>query len=274
MRTKSSPSLLILFLLLFFSCSDNRKDRINSLIYKIDSLNQITTCVEPDCKKADSLRKILIDSLYQLDSTNYVAITEKAIWLYNEGFKEESLSFFRKILSHDSVNYTHRTTSLNVIGMHWELKGEIDSAHLYYRRMIPMFDLCMYAPWMRPQLITVLDGTKAGFTELEQHFYDTTSLNYHYLRNDISNYNDDGLQAFFPYFDQITDTYMFSIVIPEDLYKAGLNSIDKVALFYARKGVNIDVTRHYSTERRFVIRTNQKYIQRLIDLNVFALQKM
>lgn len=265
--------LTLTLLLLGTSCETNKRDVADSLMNKLDSLDQIKTCTEPDCRNADKLRRLIADSLYNLDSTNYTSIIVKAVQLHNDGMVEESLNYFDKILNHDSINLVQRGMALTVFGRFYESQDVIDSAHYYYKQLLAIFDNSTFAPWMKPQIETILNGKDAGLAALENTDVDTTGLYYHYLKNDILKYNNEGLKIFFPIYDAQNNSKSFWIIIPEGLYDSGeLNSMEKIALYYAKKGVNVDVFGHYSSERKFEIRTIDKFLEPLWQLNIFDME--
>lgn len=273
MRNNWLIGLTITLILFGTSCEPNKQTVVDSLMNKLDSLDQIMTCKEPDCRNANKLRRLIADSLYTLDSTNYTSIVVKAVQLHNDGMVEESLNFFNKVLSHDSINLVQRGMALSVFGRYWESLDVVDSAHFYYEQLLPIFDKSTFSPWMEPQIITILKGKEAGLVALENSETDTTGLYYYYLKNDILNYDNEGLHIFFPTYVDEDDLNSFWVFIPEELYESGqLNSMEKVSLYYAKKGVNIHVNGHYSSNRKFEIRTIDKFLEPLRQLNVFDMK--
>ncbi|WP_258100113.1 hypothetical protein [Marinoscillum pacificum] len=268
------PILIIAAIILTISSCQRKQDLIKeSIITKLDSLMQIQSCGEPDCMLAKQLEYALIDSLYDLDSTDYQAIVSK-FFMHNEKQEfEESMIYGRKVLCYDSLQDMHAFYARLFTGWYLESQENLDSAKIHYEKILDsVVDWDEAMPWVKPQIELVLRGQQAALISLKEIKLDISSIFYKYVENDVVNYQNDGLLGCFPLSENGVEVKKFALYIPENIYDDSLNTMDKVSMFFTNQGVNVQKNAHYPSERMFVIKTLPKYVEKLKEISPFKLE--
>jgi tetratricopeptide (TPR) repeat protein len=254
----------IIFIILFCSCSNDpeadQESRIRNLEASIDSL-------ESDFQ--DSLAFIYADSLIQVDPNNTIAL-----WtLGKTSFNNQDFNNATTLLKQHIELKPNDTSALLLLAWSFD---ELDSqaiAYQYYEQLIPIISQSSEFKWMLPRIVTITKGKTAGLESLKENKNHLSDQFYYQMKNDISNYEDEGMKAFYPLLN--LPPYDFYLKIPENLFDSGqLNSSSKIQTFFAKQGINVMFKASDSKNKACIISTSEKYLKSLENFDSLNIKRL
>jgi tetratricopeptide (TPR) repeat protein len=234
--------------------------RINVLETIIDSLG---------ANSQDSIASIYADSLLRIETSNFTALRAKGVGFFNTQDFEVAIKLFGRALA---INPTD-TTTLMFLGWSFDEIGMLDSAKHYYSLGIPLITVLSSRAWILPRLVTITKGKDEGLKILEEIKERINECVYFQMKNDIVNYQNEGMGAFYPLLS--LPAYDFYIKIPDELFDSGqLNSIDKIHTFFAKRGINVMFKSSESSNKACVISTSEKYLDKLLEFDSLSIKRL
>ncbi|WP_424961777.1 tetratricopeptide repeat protein [Ekhidna sp.] len=258
---------LFLLTAFLYSCTESKSTTenvqiIKSLENKIDSLGMAF-----ETESAVQLS----DSLLNYDPNNYIALGTIGINAFNNRDAVTAIKYLSKLVKIKPESPMHKV----FLGLCHEQLMENDLALKYYQQALEPDSIEWPANFMKIRVKTVVHGKEAGFQELQLYKESLNPIDYHQLNNDIKNYNEDGLNSFYPPWFDSTERTKFLVTIPDELYNSGqINSMEKVELVFAKLGVNISCIHTNSQSKDYKISTTDKYLDKLIATDTLNLKKL
>ena len=233
-------------------------ERIVALEYALDSIY------------FDDESPLLFDSLLTLDPDNFHGNYYKGSYYMNQNEIDSAIKYLSKGSEIDPQDFFAKL----YLAWCFEENGDSSKAHALYQQLLPIVPDNRYK--LKIELSTIVEGPKEGLSQLNTSRDSLDEKTYLELNNDIINYSsNDGLNGFFPPYFTYIDSIEFYIKIPDEIFESGqINSMRKVAIAFAKMGINVWVKGTDSKNNGYIITTTQKYMDQLVEFDTLGLARI
>jgi len=216
------------------------------------------------------------DSILKVDPFDKNSLAVMAYDNFNNHKTDSAIILFNRLKKIRELN----PNDLIILGWAHEKAKTPDSSKYYYKKAIEKMGSEWESSEPSPYVYTALYGKEAGLERYNQ-IKDKMNINksiyyeidYYNFKNSINSYTGGGLSELDPYcFYDNTEKYY--LTLNDSLYDIGLNSMNRLTLHFAKKGLNIDVNGTDHSNKSMYAFVDRKYIEELKALSYIKIKKL